>query len=156
MRERVSADVTRSCDDLIVTLRRGLSDSKGFRQDMKKLMDGWEPKGELQLLERDIHDIESRLSAKFSIPQRQQLERELDWFDGVLRRLGQRTFVQVLAGSACKRIKSSDKPRSFHVHTIARRDDAYEFRSQHFPWNGTDGRFDDVSKTESATFKVGF
>lgn len=153
IRSRMAARQVDECEELINILKEGLEDSKGLRSKMKAITESWVPKGESQLSTHEIEEIERRLNTEFSVPERKQLAKNLADFDTIIRRLNQRQFVQVLAGSATKRPRTSDKPRSFNLHSIERNSTGYNFRSERFPWDYLSKQFVAEPEVASHSFK---
>jgi hypothetical protein len=102
----------------------------------------------------DIEQIEDHITRQLSVPDRKRLTDSLAGLDKVMGRLKSRQFVQVMAGSACKRPRHKDKPRSFCVHAIDRKESGYQFSSDSYAWSYQTKRFVDQPKTETIVFQI--
>ena len=121
--------------DLGKLLELALLDSKAFRKRVRELLRGASRHALAVPNEAECEQIVSHIESSFNKAERQKIGAELKKaFEGVLRKISQRTFIQALSGSTTKRPTSSDKPRGFFKHVFSKNGDSYQVRAERFEW----------------------
>ena len=123
-------------DGVMSLIELALKDETHFRGRMKKMISVGKVDGGDILSREECDAVLQHIESNFSKSEREKLWNVFkETGKRIVRAFNGRPFVQVLCGSATKRIVRSDRPRGFYLHTLSCSDGHYKIKADLHEWS---------------------
>jgi 3',5'-cyclic AMP phosphodiesterase CpdA len=142
-------------DTLSSILISGIDNPQNFESEIKKFLkkNQTETFDDSIIDEYELAEISRRIKVSFTDEEREALKELTKKLKHVIEELFSRQFVQLMAGSACKKHDGEEKYRSFNIYRITNQDDGYQIKCEKYIWNSERDDFNNVPVSVFYEFK---
>ncbi len=139
---------------VIALLRGGLDDPDSLEREAKKLFGTHPELGAHRFSRAELEDIRKQISINLRPEERKRLKAIADKIFKVVSSLESRTFVQAMAGSACKAGSpvGRSKFRSFNVYEILPTESGFHLKSYQYAWDSQRNEFSPEPRVRDQSF----
>ncbi len=147
-----NADSRQIAEGVLELLRSGLDKPDEIVRNVKNFLHKNGISGTEIIEQRELKDIEKRISIGLTKEERAQLRIVAQKISGISKSLAAKPFVQALSGSSTKSPGEINRSRSFNQYFITRKKEGWEIKANRYQWDNSTQSFDTDNPMETQHF----